>query len=68
MFLCTTNHRSAICLLNQILHANTAQFGHKNCNTVKNSQLTQAGTPAQLLGMIRKQFDENDAHVSALWK
>ena len=25
----------------------------------KNSQLTQAGTPAQLLGMIRKQFDEN---------
>ena len=28
-------------------------------NIMKNSQLPQAGTPAQLLGMIRKQFDEN---------
>ena len=25
----------------------------------KNSQLPQAGTPAQLQGMIRKKFDEN---------
>ena len=33
------------------------QSSYKQGHTTE--QLTQAGTPAQLLGMIRKQFDEN---------
>ena len=34
-------------------------FSQKLKKKRKNSQLTQAGTPAQLLGMIRKQFDKD---------